>query len=175
MSLLDIDDLQELNELLPEAVAKEMDVLVVSNLDGQLTLACPSESFSEYEREKIEFILSRNVNWQPHPLSNIRNAIPIAYGTVEQIDSCDWKFKTQCPERWEQLDRTEDETVRSCSICNKSVYLCINSSQVSEHAKVGNCVCYVNNTMEGTTLGDVILQEFDDEPIDFSDDVEQAE
>ena len=172
MSLMAIDNLQELNELLPEAVAREMSVLVVSKLDDELTLACPREQFGKDDRERIEFILSRSVNWQPHALKDIRSAIPIAYGTIKQIAGCDWKFRNKCPEQWVRLERSEDDTVRNCNICNKNVYLCLESSQVKEHAKIGNCVCYVNDSLEGESLGDVMLQEFDDEPINFSDNVE---
>ena len=56
MSLLAIDKLSDLNELLPESVARERDVLIVSNVDNQLTLTHPETNFGEEDRNAVEWI-----------------------------------------------------------------------------------------------------------------------
>ena len=169
MSLLAIEDLSHLNELLPETVARERDVLIVSNIDDQLTLTHPENGFGEEDRKAIEYILNRPILWVTSQLHEIRTAVPVAYGTVQDIDGCEWEFATKCPERWNNLEKTEQDTVRHCGTCNKLVHLCFAETEVRGHAEQGNCVCFISNEMHGESIGDVILQEFDETPIDFSD------
>ena len=168
MSLLAIDNISHLNELLPETVARERDVLIVSNVDNQLTLTHPETNFGEEDRKAVEFILDRPVLWVTNQLNEIRTAFRVAYGSVQDIDGCEWKFATQCPERWHNLQQTEQDAVRHCGTCNKLVHLCLTEDEVKKHAEHGNCVCFVSDQMYGESVGDVILQQFGETPIDLS-------
>ena len=172
MSLLKIDNLSRLNELLPEAVARERDVLIVANVDNQLTVTHPKNDFGEEDRKTVEYVLGRPVRWVTNQRNEIRTAFRMAYGTVRNIDGCDWEFATQCPERWNNLKETDQDAVRHCSTCNKLVHLCLTEAEVIDHAAHGDCVCFVSEDMHCESVGDVILQQFDDTPIDFSDDIE---
>ncbi len=40
------------------------------------------------------------------------------------IQNCEVRFRFQCPKQWEALQQTSDPGVRSCSQCQKQVYLC---------------------------------------------------
>lgn len=175
MSLLEIGNLSELNELLPEAVARGRSVLIIANVGNKLTLASPKNAVDDEDRKCVEYIMDRPLLWVSHGLDDIRTAIDVAYGTIRKVKGCGWKFATQCPERWENLEPTKSGTVRNCGVCNKLVHLCLSDSEVKEHAKLGNCVCYVANELEGESLGDVILQQFDSDSIDFTDDVDTSD
>jgi hypothetical protein len=56
------------------------------------------------------------------------------------ILDCDWKFKFQCPQRWNQLKEGDDQTFRYCETCQRNVYLCTTHQAVGEHASQGHCV-----------------------------------
>ena len=116
--------------------------------------------------------MDRPVLWVTNQLNEIRTAFRVAYGAVQDIDGCDWKFATQCPERWNNLRQTEQDTVRHCGTCDKPVHLCLTNAEVRDHAEHGNCVCFVSDQMHGESVGDVILQQFDETPIDFGDDAD---
>jgi len=172
MSLLEIDNLSELNEILPESLAREKNVLVVSVVNDVVTLACPDVAFDVEDCNNVEYILNCPLKWNPYKLDEIRTAINFAYGTARKVEGCSWEFKTQCPETWASLDPTDEPTVRNCNICSKLVHLCFHDSEVQEHAKTGNCICFVADKLVGESVGDVMLQEFDDAPIDFTDDAD---
>ena len=75
------------------------------------------------------------------------------FSTVDSVQNCSWKFSFECPELWTNLQPTDDGSVRHCRICVKLVYLCHSESEVMEHAKKGNCVCFEAERF--TLLGDV--------------------
>ena len=168
--LANIENLVEMNELLPEAVARERCVLVIALEQDSLTLACPDAEFGATERETVEFIMSREINWRSFPAGEIEHAIQYAYGSANRIVGCTWKFNFECPKKWGDLKLTNDNLIRQCETCSRSVYLCTNNDDVVRHAEVGNCVCVLAEC--GESLGDVVLQEFDGHPVDFSDDIE---
>ena len=59
---------------------------------------------------------------------------------IPQIRNCNWKFKFQCPLRWEGLRTTDDPNVRTCESCLRSVYLCENEEEVAQRSAAGQCV-----------------------------------
>ena len=170
MNLTEIEDIVEKNELLPEQVAREQCVLVIAIEGESLTLACPDTEFGATERDNVEFIMSREITWETFPKDEIELAIKYAYGSEGQVVGCTWKFNFECPKKWDELEKTEEQNVRDCKTCSRPVFLCTNTEDVVHNAKSGNCVCIV--TTFGESLGDVILQEFSDEPIDFSGDID---
>ena len=159
-----------MSEHLPEAVARERRVLAIAFEDGTLTLARPETGFADYDRDCVEFILSSSVNWKLFPKEEIAQALVYAYGNVGEIAGCSWKFRFECPKKWGELHETSDNRVRHCASCSKLVFLCSTDEEIALHSEAQDCVCIVSEF--GESMGDVIAQEFSDEPIDFSDDIE---
>ncbi|WP_224248106.1 GspE/PulE/PilB domain-containing protein [Hyalangium gracile] len=56
------------------------------------------------------------------------------------IQNCEVRFQFRCPKQWEALRETSEPGVRSCSQCQKQVYLCQSTQEVAEHARAGHCV-----------------------------------
>lgn len=57
-----------------------------------------------------------------------------------EIVGCSWKFKLQCPKRWEGLRETADSDVRLCESCLKEVFRCHTEEEVAARAQRGECV-----------------------------------
>ena len=55
-----------------------------------------------------------------------------------KIEQC--TFAYQCPKSWDQLFRTNVDSVRFCDQCEKNVYLSNSSTEALEHASKGECV-----------------------------------
>lgn len=85
--------------------------------------------------------------------------------TGGDIQSCDWVFQFQCPQRWERLAPTDDPLVRACDVCLKHVYYCATDEEVTAHAALAHCVAIPTIMDDGsddyTTLGAVVVE---DEP-----------
>ena len=155
MPLLDIENLSKLNRLLPESVPRDLNVLIVSGTDHEVTIAYPPNTLHADDRKNVEAILSRSVTWIPHELEDIKTAINVAYGTLRDIDGCAWASQPPCPERWDLLLKTENGTVRKCGSCNKFVHLDFRDSQDKARPEL---VCVVTQRVEGEN-SDVILKE----------------
>jgi uncharacterized protein (TIGR02996 family) len=56
------------------------------------------------------------------------------------IENCSPSFKFRCPQRWENLRRTEVAAVRFCESCLRKVYYCGRVEEAREHASAGHCV-----------------------------------
>lgn len=56
------------------------------------------------------------------------------------IQNCEVRFRFQCPKQWEALQETGEAGVRSCSQCQKQVYLCQSRKEVTQHARQGHCI-----------------------------------
>ena len=56
------------------------------------------------------------------------------------IQGCEVRFQFQCPKQWDALRETPEAGVRSCSQCQKHVYLCRDTSEVARHAQAGHCI-----------------------------------
>lgn len=68
-----------------------------------------------------------------------------------RVRNCDVRFKYRCPESWSGLERTDDECVRFCSVCAKSVYHCVDVSELVARAEAGDCVAIdVDDERDGT-------------------------
>ena len=155
MPLLDIENLSKLNRLLPESVPRDLNVLIVSDTDDELTIAYPPNTLHADDRKNVEAILSRSVTWSPHELEDIKTAINVAYGTIRDIDGCAWTSQPPCPERWDLLLKTENGTIRKCGSCNKFVHLAFRDAQDKARPEL---VCDVAQRVEGEN-SDAILKE----------------
>jgi uncharacterized protein (TIGR02996 family) len=56
------------------------------------------------------------------------------------IENCGLRFQFRCPNRWELLKVTSDESVRYCGACRKNVYFCETIDEAKEHAANRHCV-----------------------------------
>src|SRR4051794_9760897 len=59
---------------------------------------------------------------------------------MPSIENCDLRFRVECPKVWDSLTPTDDEAVRFCETCRKSVYLCHSNRDAVEHGREGHCV-----------------------------------
>jgi len=64
----------------------------------------------------------------------------MAVVSQRKIENCKTNFEFRCPKLWENLEPTEDDTVRFCDNCRKSVYFCDTLQTAYHHAAEGRCV-----------------------------------
>lgn len=135
-------------ELVPESVVREHFVIPVDHRDEKLTIACPDERFGEAEQAFMRFVIEREIEWEYHPLADVKKAIRKHYGVLPgDIENCRWKFQFQCPLTWDQLSATESPDIRFCSVCSQNVYRCDEHAEVIERAQLGQCVSLGENWM----------------------------
>lgn len=72
---------------------------------------------------------------------------------MDEIHNCGWKFRVQCPLRWDQLAETADPKVRQCGVCLCNVYWCDSAEQATAHAEQGHCIALHTAEEEDGTLG----------------------
>lgn len=56
------------------------------------------------------------------------------------IEGCTVRFDFDCPRTWDSLAPTEDERVRFCDACRKTVHYSVSVEEAAEHARSGRCV-----------------------------------
>jgi hypothetical protein len=57
-----------------------------------------------------------------------------------EILDCGWEFRFQCPLKWDRLQKSNDDKIRFCEVCQQSVHLCHSFEEVSRHYQLGHCV-----------------------------------
>ncbi|MDB5306994.1 MAG: hypothetical protein JWO38_1196 [Gemmataceae bacterium] len=57
-----------------------------------------------------------------------------------KIENCPSTFAFRCPQKWEQLTPTRDETVRYCDRCREEVLYCRSLAEARQFADEGYCV-----------------------------------
>lgn len=60
--------------------------------------------------------------------------------TTNTIRNCDKQFHFVCPQKWGELQETEDKTKRFCDKCEQTVYFCITDDETRKHARAGHCI-----------------------------------
>jgi uncharacterized protein (TIGR02996 family) len=50
------------------------------------------------------------------------------------------KFEYRCPQRWDTLLPTDDESVRHCTLCDRDVHYCSSTGKAHQLAEAGECV-----------------------------------
>ncbi len=68
------------------------------------------------------------------------------------IRTCEIKFRKKCPQIWEQLRATENETIRFCEACNKNVYLANTDKEAINFAEQGYCIAKEQTIKKQTYL-----------------------
>lgn len=81
-----------------------------------------------------------------------------------KIEKCEIKYS--CPLIWQDLIRTSDKNIRSCTMCNKSVYFVTNMHQLEKHRNERHCIAF-NIKSDENQINDIEdlymkIQEFDD-------------
>jgi len=71
-------DLPNLNERLPESLAAELHVLVISYDGSKLTLACPHDLKCE-AKKRVEFIMPYSIAWKEFPKREVELGLKFAY------------------------------------------------------------------------------------------------
>jgi uncharacterized protein (TIGR02996 family) len=56
-----------------------------------------------------------------------------------RVEEC-IKFAFRCPQRWDTLLPTAEESIRHCSECGQDVYYCHSVAEARDHASAGHCV-----------------------------------
>ena len=79
-------DLPKLNELLPASLAKELDVLIISSDDSQLTLACTNELDHE-SRKRVEFVMQKPISWKELPKQEIKKGLKFVHSESHKNES----------------------------------------------------------------------------------------
>lgn len=59
------------------------------------------------------------------------------------------RFAFACPQRWETLSPTEDESARFCEGCKERVYHCEDVREAEKHALAGHCIAVPKNLRGG--------------------------
>ena len=117
-----------------------------------------TRNLGSQHREKIPFILQRPVEWWSAPRDAILEAITRHFGELPiMVHNCDVKFRFCCPQLWDQLRPTDDERIRHCDVCAKSVHRAADANEADLLARRGKCVAY-SYTEYSDTMG---LIEFD--------------
>ena len=68
-----------------------------------------------------------------------------------KIQDC---FEFQCPERWSNLEKTDEKGVKHCSVCDRNVHKAANKAQLLQLGKEGKCAAYFES--EGVIMGEVV-------------------
>lgn len=61
------------------------------------------------------------------------------------IENCGIRFDFQCPARWDQLALTEDDRVRHCAQCDRTVHFCASLDEARAHAEQGHCLAIASS------------------------------
>jgi hypothetical protein len=133
--------------LVPESVACELCVLPF-RVDGtSLWVYCGLDpAVSDEERDRLSFILNREVKYVPVDASLLQEAIKERYLPWHEatITNCQPRFRFQCPKSWSSLEPTADTHVRYCLECQCDVHWCENDTVAQVMGRQGKCVALAN-------------------------------
>ena len=78
-----------------------------------------------------------------------------------EIKNC---FEYLCPEKWENLEDTENESVRFCGACEKQVFKATNKKTFKKLTKEEKCVAYFSGeSVAPTYMGETVYPAFIDD------------
>lgn len=64
----------------------------------------------------------------------------VARVDLAPVEQCEYRMSFRCPQRWDRLTRTEDESVRFCDVCERPVFYARTLCDARDHADQGRCV-----------------------------------
>lgn len=56
-------------------------------------------------------------------------------------------FEFLCPERWSNLEKTDQKGVKHCVVCDRNVHKATNKAQLLQFGKDGKCAAYFESEM----------------------------
>ena len=68
------------------------------------------------------------------------------------IRGCEVKFRKKCPQLWENLKPTENESVKFCDECSQNVYYAQTDQEAISYAEQGFCIAKEQYENERTTF-----------------------
>lgn len=143
-----------------EQIARENDALPVSidEADEVYHFVLPEldpEAQSQL-REKLEFLLNRDITFDVAHAADLRLIIDLYYtGNNSGIENCHFEFTYRCPKRWDSLRVTDDKNIRFCTECQKPVTFCRTKEQLETLAAQGECVAFFDDSYLKAFEGDV--------------------
>ncbi len=70
------------------------------------------------------------------------------------IRNCKFAFK--CSAKWDELQETEDDSIKFCDDCQKEVFFCENDDDLVAQVRLNRCVAILKPGSNERLLGDVI-------------------
>ena len=68
-----------------------------------------------------------------------------------KIQDC---FEFLCPERWSNLEKTDQKGVKHCTVCDRNVHKATNKAQLLQFGKEGKCAAYFESNR--AIMGEVV-------------------
>ncbi len=69
------------------------------------------------------------------------------------IRNCKFAFK--CSAKWDELQETEDDSIKFCDDCQKEVFFCENDDDLVAQVRLNRCVAILKPNAKEFILGDV--------------------
>ena len=74
-------------------------------------------------------------------------SVDIEFGSKINCQSLPWEFK--CTLDWEQLEQTEFDDVRFCTLCDEKVYTAYSKAELKRLVSQGSCVRVITQSSKG--------------------------
>ena len=69
-------------------------------------------------------------------------------------------FEFICPEKWDNLEHTDNESVRFCGSCDKQVFKANDIKSLEKLSKENKCVAYKGNDSSSGIMGETVYPIF---------------
>lgn len=73
----------------------------------------------------------------------------------EKLTIRNCKFAYKCTAKWDNLQETEDESIRFCDECQKEVFFCDSDDTLVSLVKLNRCIAILKPNSKEYLLGDI--------------------
>jgi hypothetical protein len=73
----------------------------------------------------------------------------------EKLTIRNCKFAYKCSAKWDNLQETEDESIRFCDECQKEVFFCDGDDTLISLVKLNRCIAILKPNSKEYLLGDI--------------------
>jgi hypothetical protein len=73
----------------------------------------------------------------------------------EKLTIRNCKFAYKCSAKWNNLQETEDESIRFCDECQKEVFFCDSDDTLISLVKLNRCIAILKPNSKEYLLGDI--------------------
>ena len=73
----------------------------------------------------------------------------------EKLTIRNCKFAYKCSAKWDNLQETEDESIRFCDECQKEVFFCDSDDTLISLVKLNRCIAILKPNSKEYLLGDI--------------------